>query len=50
MVPVVKNLLANAGDSGSIPHLETRIPHARGQLLKSLPSIAHALQQEKPSN
>ena len=40
MVPVVKNLLSNAGDSGSIPGMGTRIPHTRGQLLKSLPSTA----------
>ena len=30
--PVVKNPPANAGDTGSIPDLGTRIPHAMGQL------------------
>ena len=28
--PVLKNQPANAGDSGSIPHQETIIPHASG--------------------
>ena len=30
--PVVKNLLSNAGDTGSIPGQGTKIPHAMGQL------------------
>ena len=30
--PVVKNLPCNAGDAGSIPGLETKIPHAVEQL------------------
>ena len=30
--PVVKNLPSNAGDAGSIPGRETKIPHAVGQL------------------
>ena len=30
--PVVKNLLANAGDAVSFPGQETKIPHAAGQL------------------
>ena len=30
--PVIKNLLPNAEDSGSIPGWETKIPHAEGQL------------------
>ena len=30
--PVVKNLLCNAEDVGSIPGLGTKIPHAREQL------------------
>ena len=30
--PVVKNPPSNAGDTGSIPGRETRIPHAAGQL------------------
>ena len=30
--PVVKNLPSNAGDTGSIPGLGTRFPHAAGQL------------------
>ena len=30
--PVVKNLPANAGGTGSIPGLGTKIPHAMGQL------------------
>ena len=29
---MVKNPLANGGDSGSIPGLGTKIPHATGQL------------------
>ena len=28
--PVVKNLPGNSGDSGSIPGLGTKIPHAQG--------------------
>ena len=35
--PVVKNLLCNAGDVGSIPGQGTKIPHALKQL--SLPSV-----------
>ena len=31
--PVVKNLPSNAGDAGSIPGQETKIPHALGQLI-----------------
>ena len=30
--PVIKNLHSNAGDVGSIPAQETKIPHAAGQL------------------
>ena len=30
--PVVKNLLSNAGDTGSIPGQGTKIPHAMGKL------------------
>ena len=30
--PVVKNLLCNAGDVGSITGLATKIPHAKGRL------------------
>ena len=30
--PVVKNLPCNAGDGGSIPGRETKIPHAEEQL------------------
>ena len=30
--PVLKNLPANAGDTGLIPGLGTGIPHAAGQL------------------
>ena len=30
--PVVKNPPSNAGDAGSIPGQETKIPHATGQL------------------
>ena len=30
--PVVKKPSANAGDTGSIPGLGTKIPHARGKL------------------
>ena len=30
--PVVKNLCSNAGDMGSIPGQETKIPHTGGQL------------------
>ena len=29
---MVKNLLSNAGDAGSIPGQGTKIPHAVGQL------------------
>ena len=32
---MVKNLPSNAGDAGSIPGLETKIPHATGQLSRS---------------
>ena len=32
--PVVKNPPSNAGDLGSIPGQETKIPHATGQLEK----------------
>ena len=30
--PVVKNLPSSAGEAGSIPGWETKIPHAAGQL------------------
>ena len=30
--PVVKNLLSNAGDTGSTPGQGTKIPHAMGKL------------------
>ena len=30
--PVAKNLLSNAGDTGSIPGQGTKIPHAMGKL------------------
>ena len=30
---MVKNLPSNAGDVGSIPGRETKIPHASGQLI-----------------
>ena len=30
--PVVKNLLSNVEDTGSIPSQGTKIPHASGQL------------------
>ena len=40
--PVVKNLLLNAGDKGSIPGQGTKIPHAEGQL------SPHAASREKP--
>ena len=33
--PVVKNLLCNAGDVGSIPVWRTKIPQAVGQLSRS---------------
>ena len=33
--PVVKNLPSNAGDAGSIPGQETKIPHAEEQLSPS---------------
>ena len=54
--PVVKNLPSNAGDIGSIPHQETKIPHAVGQLspcaktpeLVSLNERAHGLQLYSP--
>ena len=29
--PVVKNLVSNVGDSGSIPGQEIKIPHAMGK-------------------
>ena len=51
--PVVKNPLANAGDTGSIPG-PWKIPHAMEQLSPCVPTTepmcprAHALQQEKP--
>ena len=40
--PVVKNPPSNAGDAGSIPGRETRIPHAAGLL------NLHATTREKP--
>ena len=40
--PVVKNLPANAGDTGSSPGLGTKIPHAVGQLsLRATTTEAH---------
>ena len=51
---MVENPPANSGDTGSIPGLGTKIPHATVQLSPELqrlkpesPSI-RALQQEKP--
>ena len=50
---MVKNLLANARDTGSIPGPGTKILHAAGQLscvpqlLKPMSSKACTLQQEK---
>ena len=52
--PVVKNLSCNAGDAGSIPGQETKIPHAAGQLnscaatTEPTCSGAHAPQLESP--
>ena len=40
--PVVKNLLWNDWDKGSIPGQGTKIPHAEGQL------SLHATSREKP--
>ena len=37
--PVVKNLLSNAGDMGSISGWGTKIPHALGQLSLRAPTI-----------
>ena len=51
---MVKNLTANAGDTGWIPGSGTKIPHAAGQLspcardTEPMRLRAHALQQEKP--
>lgn len=51
---MVKNPLANAGDTGLIPDLGTKIPLGGGatklalQLVKSARPRARALQQEKP--
>ena len=43
---MVKNLSANAGDSGSIPGQDTKIPHASGQLnLRS--AMKESLQPEQ---
>ena len=42
--PVVKNLPANAGDSGLIPGLGTKILHVTGQVnLRSPTTEAHVL-------
>ena len=49
---MVKNLPANAGNTGSIPGPGTKIPHARGiyghapQLLKPSRSSSHAATRE----
>ena len=41
-IPVVKNLLANTGDTGSIPGLGTKISHAVRQLvLRTTAAEAH---------
>ena len=59
--PVVKNPPAHTGDTGSIPGLGTKIPHAAGQLslcsrarkpqlLKPSGPRGHAPQQEKPAH
>lgn len=49
-----KNFPANAGDTGSTPGLETKIPRDAGQLSPHTPQLlkpvlprTHALQQEK---
>ena len=39
--PVVKNLLSNAGDAGSIPGWGTKIPHAAGQLSPHAATTEH---------
>ena len=52
--PVVKNLPANAGDTGWISGSGTKMPPATGQLSLCATATeptgpeAHALQQEKP--
>ena len=52
--PLVKNLLAKAGDKGSIPGPGTKILHALGQLstcpttTELMPPRACAPKQEKP--
>ena len=52
--PVVKNLTASAGVTGSIPGPGTKIPHAMGELSWCTAATepkccrAHVLQQEKP--
>ena len=52
--PVVKNLPANAGDTGWISGSGTKMPHATGQLRLCATATeptgpkAHALQQGKP--
>ena len=50
---MVKKPPTNAGNTGSMPSLETKSLHAKGQLslhvaTESLNSSAHAPQQEKP--
>ena len=39
---MVKNPPSNAGDSGSIPGQETKIPHAAGQLSLHTATTEHA--------
>ena len=41
--PVVKNPPSNAGDTGSIPGLGTKTPHAMGQLSPSATTSASEL-------
>ena len=41
--PVVKNLPTNAGDSGLIPSLGTKIPHATGKLSSHTKKKANVL-------
>ena len=55
--PVVKNPPSNAGDVGSVPSRETKIPHAAGQIsqcaatteLVRLNKRAHVLQTIEPA-
>ena len=53
--PVVKNLLSNAGDAGSIPGWGTKIQRALGKLSPAreahvLQLLTYAEQQEKPEH